>query len=57
MDPDKTLEKMLRLALKTQEQWDPDEGVGIDALELAELVIAMHEWITNGGYLPKAWRK
>jgi hypothetical protein len=28
-----------------------------DAVRLAELVEALHEWISKGGFLPKQWRK
>lgn len=52
MDPEKTLEIMLTKAIKISKKWDGNE----DAWELAEAVIAMNDWLVNGGFLPKIWR-
>lgn len=55
MDPDANLREQLELA----NAWvNADEGVevdGADALRMAELVLALDEWIRGGGFLPEAW--
>ncbi len=58
MDPDANLEEQRRLAQRIIA--DEESGMGsatLDADRLAELVIALDEWITNGGFLPEAWRR
>jgi hypothetical protein len=58
MDPNANLEEQLRLAARIVE--DGDSGVGASSLHadrLAELVLALNEWITNGGFLPERWRQ
>lgn len=63
MDPNATLEEMLRLATDIQGQEDnaPEDAENFidstDAARLAELVISLDHWIQNGGFLPKDWRK
>lgn len=58
MDPDANLARQLELANLVI---DPDlshrvTGAFIDqAEELAELVLALHEWLARGGFKPKAW--
>jgi len=49
MDPNANLEEQLRLTRHniTME----------DALDLCDLVHALHEWITRGGFLPDAWAR
>lgn len=58
MDPDANLKEQRELAALIQSQLDegetPDED---DVLRLSELVIALDEWISNGGFVPAAWRK
>lgn len=56
MDPEKTLEIMLDRSLKIVNKDDEDIQY-IEAQELAEAVIAMNDWIVNGGFLPELWRK
>ncbi|AYB70628.1 hypothetical protein SEA_SERENDIPITOUS_87 [Mycobacterium phage Serendipitous] len=54
MDPDANLVEQLGLArgiVQFSEDHDPQ------AVRLAELVLAQHEWIDRGGYLPAAWNK
>jgi hypothetical protein len=63
MDPNATLEEMLRLATDIQGQEDnaPEDAENFidstDAARLAELVISLDHWIQNGGFLPKDWRR
>jgi hypothetical protein len=58
MDPNANLQEQLRLAERIVE--DGESGMGASTLHadrLAELVLALNEWISNGGFLPEAWRK
>ena len=55
MDPDANLKEQLELAQKFYGQDDLTFD-GEDVIRLAELVIALNEWIKNGGFLPKDWR-
>ena len=53
MDPDANLAEQLQLAKKMQELDDADSPVSQDdAQRLAELVIALHDWIAAGGFWP-----
>lgn len=56
MDPTENYRKQLSLALKIQSaeecgDWDL-EAQG-NAAELVELVLALHDWLGNGGFQPK----
>lgn len=61
MDPDANLEEQLELAQELMEVNSDD--MDTDALQeieekasrLAELVLALDEWIERGGFLPKRW--
>jgi len=53
MDPDENLAEQRRLAAEFLE---PDSEL-LDIHRLAELVIALDEWIAGGGFLPAAWQK
>ena len=61
MDPDANLEEQLELAQELMEMNSDD--MDTDALQeiegkasrLAELVLALDEWIERGGFLPKRW--
>lgn len=58
MDPDAALTECLDLAndvLNDEAEFYPD-NLGQDAIALAERFIAIHEFITKGGFLPAAWR-
>jgi hypothetical protein len=67
MDPDANLEAQLRLAKQVLAYWKagPDRaGTGggpklsvEDAYRLAALVLALDEWICNGGFVPDRWIK
>lgn len=49
MDPDAALAEMREIAKADQSEFH--EGIH----RLCELTLALDEWITNGGFLPKAW--
>lgn len=66
MDPNENLQPQLRVATTIQKIWDDcnedgtltvdqSDEVSNQAAELAELVLAMHGWISKGGFLPRAW--
>lgn len=58
MDPDANLEEQLLRASKLVEAIENDRGIReSEVLRLAELVIALDEWISNGGFLPGKWGK
>ena len=53
MDPNTNLRRQIELAdslLDETHDVDPD-----DAIELAELVLALDNWIRSGAALPAAW--
>lgn len=51
MDPEANLEEQLRLSRRIEN----DEGTPDDATRLAELVLALNGWLSNGGFLPRKW--
>jgi hypothetical protein len=58
MDPNANLKEMLELAKTIQEAYEDEDGNGVDqddANRLAELILAMHEWLGRGGFKPGAW--
>ncbi len=55
MDPNANLKEQLELAKAIIENEDEYDADRIDAVRLAELVIAMHEWLGHGGFKPQAW--
>lgn len=52
MDPDKCPDEMRERAASIDENGGSEE----DVLRLAELVIALDEWLTKGGRLPFRWK-
>ncbi len=58
MDPNANLTEQLELSktilaiMDGETELDPD-----DAVRLAELVMSLHSWLTNGGFLPQKWGK
>jgi hypothetical protein len=53
MDPNANLKEQLELAKRLiDDNTDQDA-----AYRLAELVLALDEWIRKGGFLPEAWDK
>lgn len=60
MDPNANLAEQLQLAADILKQCDnatDATGVTQDAERLAELVLALNEWLTNGGFIPQTWRE
>lgn len=63
MDPSANLREQLKLARRLVDGEEPDDNpvaVGayaVDAARLAELVIALDEWIKGGGFLPAPWHR
>ncbi len=55
MDPTENLKEQLRLAARMAS--DTALWSHADAERLAELVIALDEWISKGGFLPAQWQK
>ena len=56
MDPDTNVCEQLSLARRIIVQIDSEKPVDKDeANYLAELVLALDEWIRNGGFLPARW--
>lgn len=55
MDPDANLEAQRRLAQRLANPCDGDEPDADDVRYLAELVVALDEWIAKGGFLPSRW--
>jgi hypothetical protein len=53
MDPNTNLDTQLRLARQLLAR----ESTPEDAADLAEHMLALHEWITSGGFLPKTWQE
>lgn len=53
MDPDANLKDQLTIAAMIADGTAKPHHVD----RLAELVIALHEWIAGGGFLPSAWRR
>ena len=54
MDPDKTWAEMVDLAETVLDGVTTDEAA---ALELAELVLAMRDWLGKGGFPPAVMRR
>lgn len=56
MDPNETLSEMLKIADSWQEwgalEFDPETT--LDAL--SDLVLALDNWLSQGGFLPDNWR-
>lgn len=57
MDPNANLLEQLELAHDILDPKVPTMHLPTDAIRLAELVQAMHEWIVKGGELPAFWKQ
>jgi len=61
MDPNANLERCRRLAKRLIEQEENQRRAGDNhdtgGYELAELFVALDEWISRGGFLPRAWTR
>jgi DNA-directed RNA polymerase specialized sigma subunit len=59
MDPNENLKRQRELVKEIQEenakQYEDQEILASCAVELAELVEAMDEWISKRGFLPNDW--
>jgi len=55
MDPNANIAEQLRLAERILNPDASDDEVVSDALDLAELVHSLDDWICKGGALPEAW--
>lgn len=58
MDPDKTLEGIRDLTKTIVKDYEDTEGNGVDqddAASLASHCETLDEWMTKGGFSPKAW--
>lgn len=55
MDPNANLAEQKRIARRLLALDRPLVEIAADASRLAELVEALDEWITKGGFLPSAW--
>jgi hypothetical protein len=58
MDPDACLKEILEIAREAPEASSVDDLHACETLALrqSELVLALDEWIRNGGALPTQWR-
>lgn len=60
MDPTANLKEQHDLAIKMQNDYEEEDGNGIDqddAYRLAQLVHALDEWLRNKGFLPAQWAR
>lgn len=51
MDPDENYQSLKRLAERELAEGDGKSD------RMAELFLALDEWISGGGFLPKPWRR
>lgn len=56
MDPNANLEELRELAQNTLAD-DSADDLPEKAAHLAELFVALDEWLTKGGFLPQAWER
>lgn len=55
MDPDSNLENQIDIANDILNGNVEEEDLADDAAALAELVVALDEWLRRGGALPSSW--
>lgn len=55
MDPNSNLDQQLNLAAAILDENADVEVRILNVMELAELVLALDEWIAGGGAPPKRW--
>lgn len=55
MDPNETLRLMVQRAEAIADRDENPARDFYDASELANTVLALHDWIRRGGFLPAAW--
>ena len=57
MDPDATWAEMMQLSIGLRNEGGGDEDIQLaEGERLAELVLAMDEWLRSGGFLPGVFR-
>lgn len=59
MDPDEVLKKLREAVDKFEQEADPDGGANpaMDAAaDIALRFAVLDEWLSKGGFLPRAWR-
>jgi hypothetical protein len=56
MDPDANLNEQLELAQEIVDSEDTGFNHHEQAWRLAELVLALHEWMCRGGFSPEPWQ-
>jgi hypothetical protein len=57
MDPNANLKEQLEISKRIIKASEKGKFSGTaDTERLAELVVALDEWIVGGGFLPKQWR-
>jgi hypothetical protein len=58
MDPDANIAEQMRIAQAIQRFEDLDQPIPPSLpMRLAELTIALDEWIRRGGALPQRWQR
>lgn len=59
MDPTENVKEQLRLARKMLRAIDGSHEVPDvrDTARLAELVVALNDWLRKGGFLPEGWAR
>ena len=60
MDPNETLKELRLLVKQVHKDYEDPDGNGVDqddADRLATLIESLDAWISNGGFLPKDWRR
>lgn len=56
MDPNAALAELVDIARQHQAELDDESrNRHADTGQMADLVLALHEWLTGGGFLPAAW--
>lgn len=56
MDPDETLSQ-LRVAIRAVQSAESSVSAAAAADSLAEYASALDQWLSKGGFLPKAWSR
>lgn len=55
MDPDANLEEQVALAAAIMDEpHEPDDLIA-KSIRLADLVLALNQWLAQGGHWPQAW--
>jgi hypothetical protein len=57
MDPNENLKEQVEIAKDILLPDASDMELEEKAVRLAELVVALDEWIQKGGFLPEAWKR